>query len=387
MNTKQIIALLLANTAITLLLIIVVVPMMVGQSIQEGTTSRSSIREESRIVELVEAVNPAVVSIVATADVPVVAPYDSFWGFFDLPFERAPREGFGTEERQVSSGSGFIVSEDGLVVTNRHVVSIEDAAYTAFTSTGEELPLEVIDRDPFLDIAILRVTEPGRYPALEFANSDELRLGQSVVAIGNALGEFQNSVSVGVVSGLARSIVAGSSIGQTELLENVIQTDAAINPGNSGGPLLNIQGEVIGVNVAVAQGSENIGFALPSNAVLQAVESVKVDGEIVRPYIGIHYVSLNEEAARQFDLEVTEGAYVTPGGITPAVLPNSPASKAGILEGDIIVKVDEVQITRENSLGSIIRTKSVGDVVELSIVRNGEMLAVPVTLERAPDNL
>ena len=348
---------------------------------------------QTAILNVVRKSNPAVVSIVVTKDVPIIEryfeefnPFDGFFGGGGFEF-RVPRyREKGTEQREVGGGSGFFVSSDGLVVTNRHVVSDPDAEYTLFTNDGEKYEAEVLARDPFLDIAILKV-DADNLPFLSFGDSGALEFGQTVIAIGNALGEFRNSVSTGVVSGLSRAIVAQGGFGETELLEEVIQTDAAINPGNSGGPLLNLSGEVIGVNVAMARGSENIGFALPSNIVKGVVSSVEEFGEIVRPYVGVRYVQITERLAEKNGLDVEYGVLVSRGE-TPedlAVIPGSPADKAGIVENDIILEADGVKLDGSKSFGFLIRQKKVGDSVTLKVLSKGEEKTVAVTLEKAPD--
>ena len=361
----------------------------------DNSSELNVLSPEKAITDLVDESNPAVVSIVVTKDVPVIEQYyeefnplDDFFGSpfgggFNFQFPRYRENG--TEEREVGGGSGFFVTNDGLIVTNRHVVADEDADYSVLTNDGESYEAKVLARDPFLDIAIIEIDiKNARH--LRFGNSDNLKLGQTVVAIGNALGEFRNSVSVGVVSGLSRSIVAGDGFGTSEVLEEVLQTDAAINPGNSGGPLLNTQGEVIGVNVAVARGSENIGFALPANLVKSTVDSVKEFGEIVRPYIGVRYINVTESLQEKNNLEVDHGALVIRGD-TPedlAVIPGSPADKAGIVENDIILEVDGVKIEEGKSLGLLIRQHNVGDKVKLKVLSKGEEKTVEVQLEKAP---
>ena len=302
---------------------------------------------------------------------------------------RIPRQEIeGFERQQVGSGSGFFVSEDGLIVTNRHVVSSSDASYSAVTSDGTTYELEVVGRDPFLDIAVLRVQNATTsFPALEFGDSDNLAPGQSVIAIGNALGEFENSVSVGVVSGLGRSVVAGGLTGDIQRLEQVIQTDAAINPGNSGGPLLNLEGEVVGVNVAIAQASENISFALPSNLVAEVVGSVEEYGEIVRPFLGVRFVPINDAIVARRDLPVSDGALVVSGPSDQAITPGSPAEQAGIQEGDIITAFGGQELTSENNLGTLIRNFEVGETVQVELLRDGEQITVEATLQRAPDTV
>lgn len=355
-----------------------------SQSAAVGQAAPSATTTSSRVAEVVEAASPSVVSIVVTEDVPVVERYFRE-GPFGIPRPQQRMEG--TRRQQVAGGSGFFVSENGLIVTNKHVVSNTNASYSAVTSDGETHELEVVGRDPFLDIAVLRTVEEGDYPALSFGNSENLRPGETVIAIGNALGQFQNSVSVGVVSGLSRSVVAGGPMGQSKRLEQVIQTDAAINPGNSGGPLLNLSGKVVGVNVAIAQGSENISFALPSNLVKEVVSSVEKHGEIVRPFLGVRYISITEEVANARDLPVNQGALVVAGPQGNAVTPGSAADEAGIQEGDILLRLDGTKITTENNLGSLIRNHDVGDTITITILRNGERQQVTATLKRAPESL
>lgn len=346
---------------------------------------------QTAVIDVVQQANPAVVSIVVTKDVPVVERYfkqiDPFGGFgsgfgFQIPQYREN----GTEKKEIGGGSGFFVSADGLVVTNRHVVADSEASYTVFTNEGEKYDAQVLARDSFLDIAVLQI-KAENLPFLTFGDSNNLELGQGVVAIGNALGEFRNSVSAGIVSGLSRAIVASDGFGDSELLEEVIQTDAAINRGNSGGPLLNLSGEVIGVNVAVANGSENIGFALPADVVASVVTSVAQYGEIVRPYVGVRYIKITEQLAARNGLAVDYGVLVA-RGVTPsdlAVIPGSPADQAGIVENDIILEIDGVKLDADKSFSYLIRQKAVGDVVELTILSKGDKKTVTVVLEKAPE--
>lgn len=339
------------------------------------------------LVAMIEKAEPAVVSVVVTKDVPVYERYfETFdpWGFFSVPLMRSN----GVEEREVGGGSGFIVTNDGMIVTNNHVVADTEARYSVVLTDGTTYSVDVLARDSDLDIAIIKINQPlqNPLPFITFGDSDALKLGQSVVAIGNALAEFQNSVSVGVVSGLARSITASDiTTGQREQLDHIIQTDAAINPGNSGGPLLNLQGEVVGVSVATTQGADNIGFAIPAVVVQQAVESVKQYGEIVRPYIGVRYAMLNPRLAEKNKLPVSYGALVVAGqgNDERAVIDGSPAQKAGIKEGDIIVKVDGEEL-KERDLVSVLRTKSVGQTVVFTILRDAQETEVSVVLEKAP---
>lgn len=350
--------------------------------------------EESGVVDIIEKVNPAVVSIVVTKDVPKIEKYfenlDPFGGsLFDLFNFGIPRyRQNGTEKQEVGGGSGFFVSANGMVVTNKHVVDDVSADYTIITSDGKKHTAKILAKDSVLDIAVLKV-DGKNFPYLEFGDSDNLKLGQTVIAIGNALGEFKNSVSVGVISGLSRSITAGDFFGKSEILENVIQTDAAINPGNSGGPLLNVSGQVIGVNVAVDRAAENIGFALSSNSVKNIVESVRKNKEIVRPYLGIRYIPINIELKEANSLPVDYGVLVQRGENSNelAVIPGSPADKAGIEENDIILEIDGKKLDENKSLSLIIGQKKVGDTVRLKIIHNSVEKEVNIRLEKAPQNL
>ncbi len=344
---------------------------------------------ETLVMNAVQKASPAVVSVVISKDIPVVEQYyesDPFDSFFDIPLEfRMPqyREN-GTERRDVGGGSGFLVSEDGLIITNRHVVEDTEADYTVFTNDGKKYAASIVARDPVHDLAILRVEGSG-FPFLSFTDSQDVQVGQTAIAIGNALAEFRNSVSVGVISGLSRSITAGDSAGRSEVLDNVIQTDAAINPGNSGGPLLNLRGEVIGVNVAVASGSENIGFALPGNIAKRALDSVRATGRIVRPILGVRYVMIDDALKSKNLLSVDYGALVVRGETSEdlAVIPGSPADKAGLTENDIILEVNNIKLDT-HTLASLIRDKNVGDAITLKILHKGEEKTLTVTLEETP---
>ncbi len=354
---------------------------------EKATVEHPNLATDDQMVEMIERVNPAVVSVVITKDVPIYEQYyESFdpWGFFGGFSVPRVREN-GTEEREVGGGSGFIVSNDGLIVTNRHVVEDRDARYSVLLNDGTAYKVEVLARDQQLDIAILKISEPleSALTFVKFGDSEKLRLGQTVVAIGNALAEFRNSVSVGVVSGLSRSIVASDGMGRSEQLDQVIQTDAAINPGNSGGPLLNVRGEVIGVNVATSRGADNIGFALPAHVVSQVVESVKEHGEIVRPFLGVRYAMITERMVEINNLPIDYGALVIRGS-TPeelAVMPGSPANLAGITENTIILKIDDEEL-RDTDLATVLRSKEVGDTITLLVLQNGEEKEIKVTLSK-----
>lgn len=221
------------------------------------------------IPDVVDRVNPSVVSIVVTQNLPVITRGRDFFGMPD-----GDTWEIGSQEVEVGGGSGFVANEQGYIFTNKHVVSRPDASYTVLTNDGKQHAAAVVYRDPDLDVAILRID--AKYPALTLADSDEIRVGQTVIAVGNALAEFRNTVSVGIISGLDRSISAiDPSEGTVENLDHVIQTDAAINKGNSGGPLLDANGRVIGMNVAVSAQGQNIGFAIPSNDIQRVLDKMR----------------------------------------------------------------------------------------------------------------
>ncbi len=351
--------------------------------------------EESLITATVAKADPAVFSIVVTKDVPIIeryydnfSPFNHFFGddFFGPFGFQIPRERErGTEKREIGGGSGFIISSDGLALTNRHVVADTTASYTVLTNDGKKHEVEIIAKDQVLDIAVLRIKD-GPFTALPLGDSDKIKVGQTAIAIGNALGEFENTVSVGVISGLYRSIIAADNFGQAEALDEVIQTDAAINPGNSGGPLLDLKGLVIGVNVAVARGSENIGFALPINLIKNVIESVKKNNKIIRPYLGIRYTRITPQLKEKNNLPFDYGALVARGQTAAdlAVIPGSPADKAGIVENDIILEINGIKLDGEKNLSTIVRRKQVGDTVTLKIFHRGETKTVTVRLETAP---
>lgn len=385
---------------LTVLLVIMAVPEWRTQVLSKPTsTSAESVvvtsgsGENLTIPDMVERVNQAVVSVVITKDVPTYERYYEQWnpfGFWGGGFSVPRVRENGTEEREVGGGSGFIVTKEGLVVTNRHVVADADARYSIIQSDGTSYDAEVLARDPQLDIAVLKIVpkvESGTFAYLEFGDSTQLRLGETVVAIGNALAEFRNSVSVGVVSGLSRSIVASDGRGRSEALRDVIQTDAAINPGNSGGPLLNLRGEVVGVNVATSQGADNIGFALPAHVVRSVVESVEETGKIVRPFLGVRYVMIDDELRKANNLPVESGALVIRGERREelAVMPGSPADRAGIRENDIILAVGEEELGAEADLATVLRRQVIDTPISLRVLSQGEEKSVTVTLTAAPE--
>ena len=329
--------------------------------------------EESETIAVVDKVNPAVVSIVISRNVAQPGadfqpfPFDDFFGTLQPPSAPDVPSTGEPQMRVVGGGSGFLVSSDGMIVTNKHVVDGTDATYEVVLSDGRKFPGKVLARDPLLDLAIVKI-EGTDFPTLALGDSDALKVGQTVVAVGNAFSELANTVTKGIISGINRRIVAGG-IGGSEVIEEAIQTDAAINPGNSGGPLVNLAGEVIGVNVAVNRDAQGVGFAIPINAAKDVITSVRENGRIVRPWIGVRYILITPEFVKAKNLTVNHGALVVRGD-TPtdlAVIPGSPADTAGIKENDIILSVDGKDITEAHSLAVRIRGKKSGDQVTLIV--------------------
>lgn len=338
------------------------------------------VTEEGRLItELVNEIGPSVVSVnVFQAE---TAPDDLF---------------FGTEEqtpRRQSAGTGVILDEEGVVITNRHVIPEEVSDVSVTLSDGTELDdVDIIGRtgqDDSLDVAFLQINDVGDRELVPAAlgESIDAEVGERVIAIGNALGRFQNTVTSGIISGFGRDVSALGGGASVDTLQNLIQTDAAINVGNSGGPLVNSHGEVIGINTAVAGGSaEGIGFALPIDDIRGLIDGVLETGTLQRPYIGVRFVMLNENVAEEADLERTTGAYLAPGTAQqPAVQSDGPADKAGIQEGDIIVSVDGIEVDDSgNSLTSLIARNQVGETVTLTYIRDNQEQTVDVELEAMP---
>jgi S1-C subfamily serine protease len=330
------------------------------------------------------------VSIIVTRDLPVlerlyINPFEGFgppgFGFPGFEFQIPQYRERGRERQEVGGGTGFIISAQGLILTNNHIVEDPNAEYTVLFNDGSKVPARVLDRDPVLDLAVMKVEKTG-LRALALGDSDRVRLGQTSIAIGNALGEFRNTVSVGVISGLGRTIVASAPGGRADTFRNVIQTDAAINRGNSGGPLLNLRGEVVGVNVAVAIGAENIGFAIPINAAKRIISDIERYGRISIPYLGVRHAQVRaapEPGAPDF------GARLTAIGQNPAVIPGSPAERAGLREGDIIAEINNERVTADNPLALILRQHRPGDSVLLRVWRSGVgWMDIRVTLAEKP---
>jgi serine protease Do len=351
-----------------------------SQSINGNNVNTSEVRQEivssegELISEITKDVGPSVVSISVTT-------------------QEVGQSFFGPQQFEAQgAGTGFIISEDGVVVTNRHVIPRGTTSVTVTLSDGTQLDdVEVLgrtnDNDP-LDIAFLKIndTKGKDLTIATLGDSAAMEVGDKVIAIGNALGQFENTVTSGILSGYGRDIEAsnGSSFGSTESLQNLFQTDAAINPGNSGGPLMNLSGEVIGINVAIAEG-QNIGFAIPINDVKGLIASVQKNGKLERPYLGVRYVSITDDVAYFYNLDTKRGAYVAPNENGQAsIINDSPADKADLQEKDIITKINDIAIDENNSLISILGRFAVGDSVKLTIIRDGKEITKEVKLEAAP---
>ncbi len=313
---------------------------------------------ETSITQAVERVSPAVVTVVGTIPGQV-----TFFG-------RTP-------DRQVS-GSGVIISAEGYIVTNNHVVEDTEKVVVVL-SNGEQLPAEVVSTDVFADLAVLKAE--GEMPAVAtFGNSDNLKPGETVIAIGSPLGEFRNTVTVGVVSATGRMLDTGKGY----FMEDLIQTDAAINQGNSGGPLVNLNGEVVGINTLVVRGgfgsstvAEGLGFAIPSNTVRLISEQIIAQGYFARPYLGVRWQAINPAIARRYDLPTEWGAYVT------EVMPGSPAARGGLQRGDIILGIGEQRIDEEHSFVNVLFDHQPGEQVTLHVLRGEGEIALDVTLGEA----
>jgi len=340
--------------------------------------------EDSAVTSVVEKATPAVVSIVVSKEVSQVRQFGfPFFGMPDIFDDNTQQDGSSTQKQKVGGGSGFFISEDGMIVTNKHVVDDSAADYTVITNDDKEYSARVLARDPVQDIAIIKIEGNG-FPVMPLGNSESLKIGQTAIAIGNSLGEFSNTVSKGIISGLKRSLTAGSeSGGMVEQLSNIIQTDAAINPGNSGGPLIDIVGNAVGVNVAVAQNAQNVGFALPIDQVKRIIEQVQKTGKITTPFLGVRYLPITKQIQQDNNLPFEYGVLVQRGSkITDfAVIPGSPADKAGIIENDIILEINGKKIDSKTQLADLIAQNAVGETVTLKVWHKGDIKEVQVVLQ------
>ncbi len=341
----------------------------------DGVTTVSNsqyvLQESELIADVAERVSPSVVSISVVQE---TATRDSFF-FGGSTFESA------------SEGTGIILNKEGLVVTNKHVIPETATSVNVVLFDGTEYTdVEVIGRDPFNDIAFLQIKDVNDLQPATLGDSSVARVGDKVIAIGNALGRFDTTVTSGIISGKGRPIVAGNGI-EAEQLQNLLQTDTAINPGNSGGPLVNVNGEVIGINTAVSGEGQNIGFSIPINDVKPGITSVEQNGELIRPYLGVRYVNITDDIAADLELEVNRGAFITASDDQLAILGDSPAAKAGLQKDDVITMINDIPIDEVNPLVTTVSKFAVGDTISLTILRAGETLVIDVVLEAAPDDI
>jgi S1-C subfamily serine protease len=328
---------------------------------------------KSPIIEIAKKVCPAVITVIVSKDLPKAE------SFYSLPVKGKK---FELRKTQIGGGSGFIVSENGYVFTSNHVVSDTTCDYTVILDPKHKYPVKVLSRNPINDIAVLKI-EGERFPYLELADSNKIELGEDVVAVGNALGEFTDTLSAGIVSGLSRFITAFGGIdNQMQNLRGLIQTDAAINPGNSGGPLVNMEGKVIGINTAMIAGAQNIGFSIPINYAKKDLEEVKQYGKIIVPFLGVKYVLISKEMAEVNKLPVNDGALVVREALGESpVVEGSSADRAGVKEWDIIVECNGEKITTKNPLAQILQKCEIGGKTILKVLRDKREIKLTVKLE------
>ena len=338
----------------------------------------------SPIIEIAKKVCPAVITVIVSKDLPKAENFYSFpFGGKEYVMPKLEKGQKGKiEKTQIGGGSGFIISENGYVFTSNHVVADTTADYTVIVDPKHKYPAKVLSRNPINDTAVLKI-ESRNLPHLELADSNKIELGEEVVAVGNALGEFTDTLSAGIVSGLSRFITAFGGIDhQMQNLRGLIQTDAAINPGNSGGPLVNMQGQVIGINTAMIMGAQNIGFAIPINYAKKDWQEVKKYGKIIVPFLGVKYVLISKEMAAMNKLPVNDGALVVREALGESpVVKGSAADRAGIKEWDIIIECNGEKITMKNPLANILQKCKIGQETILKVLRDAKKIDLKVKLE------
>jgi len=344
--------------------------------------------DDQRVIATIKKVMPAVVSVAIAKHLEDLEK--------ELPKELYPfiPSGPGGEKLQipdsmidkrgmveVGGGSGFVVDANGLILTNKHVVADRQAEYTVILNDGRRFPAEILSRDPINDVAILKI-KADRLPCLKLGDATKLQLGQSLIAIGNALGIFKNTVSLGIVSGLSRSITAQAEPdAPPQEMRGLIQTDAAINPGNSGGPLVDADGLVVAINAAIVSGAQSIGFAIPVNAAKRDLDDIKKYGRIRRPLLGLRYMMIDDDMKEKMGLPVNYGALVVRESEHDyAVVPESPADKAGLKEKDIVLTLNGAKLDRDHPVQDFLENLNVGDEISLVVLRNGKELTVKVAL-------
>lgn len=357
-----------------------------------GNVTFSSLGSKEKIItsqsQLINAIAKSVGPSVVSVNVDITSTGSNTTGGFGL-------YGFSQPEQEQAAGTGIILTSDGLIVTNRHVVPVGTTNVSITLSDGTEFKnVSIIGRtnaNDSLDIAFLKINDLDGHkltPAI-IGDSSQVQVGDAVVAIGNALGQFQNTVTSGIISGYGRSVTASSSTGSSsENLADLFQTDAAINEGNSGGPLVDMNGQVIGINTATASSAQNIGFSIPINDVKGLINQVIKTGKFATPYLGVRYIPLTADVANEYNLSVDNGAFIAPSSDSsePSVIPGSPADQAGLQTNDIITGVNGVAIDQYHSLTSLLDQFDPGAKVTLTVVRGSNTISVPVTLGSEPSD-
>lgn len=326
-----------------------------------GTISESReklVAEGEVVADVAKKVSPSVVSVLTTSSARTI---------------------YGTTAEE-GAGTGIILTKDGYILTNKHVIPDTANKVQVVLSDGTDYDdVTVVGRDGLNDLAFLKINGVNNLTPATIGDSSKTQVGQKVIAIGNALGQYQTTVTSGIISALNRPLTASDEQGSsTEQLDNLFQTDAAINPGNSGGPLVDLTGSVIGINTAVAQDAQGIGFAIPINDAKGLIKSVTTKGKIERAYLGVRYVSITPDVATQLKLSVKNGAYITGDN---SVIGGSPADKAGLHDKDIITKVNGTAIDQQHPLSSVMAQFSPGDQIDVTYLRDGKESTVKVTLE------
>ncbi len=344
-----------------------------GKIAPRATADDLRLDEQEATIRAIKKVIPAVVSIVVY-DYQKILTIDAKTGKTIVK----------KEKKEIGSGTGFLISSDGFILTNKHVVNDakEDTGeYRVILNSGKKYYAQLIGKDPIDDLAVLKIFDKN-LPFVDLGDSDSIEQGTTVIAIGNSLGKYQNSVTKGIISGLGRNLTVSDGKGNSVYLEGIIQTDAEINHGNSGGPLIDLFGKVIGVNTAMDQGGTAIGFALPINNVKPVIRSVKNVGRIVRPMLGVRYVMLTPKTASEKNIKRDSGALIIGGDNgEPAIMSDSPAMRAGLRAGDIIFEINAIKIEGKNTLRSVVGRYKPGDRIGLKIQREDKVIIRVVKLD------